>query len=51
MANDVGSADNETGVSIQFPRSRRIDDANRLVYAADDDAVYIAACRFHYGDK
>ncbi|QYY34260.1 Txe/YoeB family addiction module toxin (plasmid) [Cupriavidus pinatubonensis] len=31
--------------------SRRIDDANRFVYTADDDAVYIAACRYHYGDK
>lgn len=31
--------------------SRRIDDANRLVYEADDDAVRIAACRYHYGDK
>ncbi|ODV41614.1 addiction module protein [Cupriavidus sp. UYMMa02A] len=31
--------------------SRRIDEANRFVYTADDDAVYIAACRYHYGDK
>jgi len=31
--------------------SRRIDDVNRLVYEADDDAVRIASCRYHYGDK
>lgn len=31
--------------------SRRIDDVNRFVYAADDEAVYIAACHYHYGDK
>jgi toxin YoeB len=28
--------------------SRRIDDANRLVYAVDDAAVTIVACRTHY---
>lgn len=31
--------------------SRRIDDANRLVYDADDDLLRIASCRFQYGDK
>ncbi|MGE8368708.1 Txe/YoeB family addiction module toxin [Cupriavidus sp.] len=31
--------------------SRRINDANRLVYDADDDLLRIASCRFHYGDK
>lgn len=31
--------------------SRRIDDANRLVYVADDETVRIVSCRFHYGDK
>ncbi|RWA55970.1 hypothetical protein AU476_05180 [Cupriavidus sp. UYMSc13B] len=31
--------------------SRRIDDVNRFVYTADDDAVLIAARRYHYGDK
>ena len=30
--------------------SRRIDDANRLVYRATDDAVIVIGCRFHYGD-
>ncbi|MDA0242039.1 MAG: Txe/YoeB family addiction module toxin [Chloroflexi bacterium] len=28
--------------------SRRIDDTNRLVYAADDEYVTIIACRYHY---
>ncbi len=28
--------------------SRRIDDANRLVYAVTDDEIRIIACRFHY---
>jgi toxin YoeB len=28
--------------------SRRIDDTHRLVYEADDVAVLIIACRFHY---
>ncbi|MFP3354283.1 Txe/YoeB family addiction module toxin, partial [Pseudoalteromonas sp. SIMBA_153] len=31
--------------------SRRIDDANRLIYAADDEVLRIVSCRFHYGDK
>jgi toxin YoeB len=28
--------------------SRRIDDANRLVYRATDDAVIVIGCRYHY---
>lgn len=28
--------------------SRRIDDTNRLVYAVDDGAITIIACRYHY---
>lgn len=28
--------------------SRRIDDANRLVYEATEDQVNIVACRYHY---
>jgi toxin YoeB len=28
--------------------SRRIDDANRLVYEATDDQVNVVACRYHY---
>jgi toxin YoeB len=31
--------------------SRRIDDANRLVYVADDETLRIVSCRYHYGDK
>ena len=30
--------------------SRRIDDANRLVYRATDAELVIIACRFHYDD-
>jgi toxin YoeB len=28
--------------------SRRIDDTNRLVYAVDDSAITVIACRYHY---
>lgn len=28
--------------------SRRIDEANRLVYAVDDNYLTIIACRYHY---
>ena len=28
--------------------SRRIDDTNRLVYAADDNYITIISCRYHY---
>jgi toxin YoeB len=28
--------------------SRRIDDANRLVYAIEKDQLIIIACRYHY---
>lgn len=28
--------------------SRRIDDTHRLVYAVDDGAITIIACRYHY---
>ena len=28
--------------------SRRIDDANRLVYCVDDEDLVIIACRYHY---
>ncbi|MBK7356155.1 MAG: Txe/YoeB family addiction module toxin [Propionivibrio sp.] len=28
--------------------SRRIDDANRLVYCVDGDDLVIIACRYHY---
>jgi len=29
--------------------SRRIDDANRLVYVVDDNKLTIISCRYHYG--
>lgn len=28
--------------------SRRVDDAHRLVYAVDTDAITIITCRYHY---
>ncbi|MEI6571983.1 MAG: Txe/YoeB family addiction module toxin [Alphaproteobacteria bacterium] len=28
--------------------SRRIDDTQRLVYAVEDNAIVIIACRYHY---
>ena len=28
--------------------SRRIDDANRLVYRATDEELVVVACRYHY---
>ena len=31
--------------------SRRIDDVNRLVYEADDNALQIVACRYYYKDN
>lgn len=31
--------------------SRRIDDANRLVYRIHNGQIEIAQCRSHYGDK
>jgi toxin YoeB len=30
--------------------SRRIDQANRLVYRATDGELVVIGCRFHYGD-
>jgi toxin YoeB len=30
--------------------SRRIDERHRLVYAVDEDALTILACRYHYGE-
>lgn len=31
--------------------SRRIDEANRLVYRINNGQIEIAQCRTHYGDK
>ncbi|MFM8575964.1 MAG: Txe/YoeB family addiction module toxin [Limnohabitans sp.] len=30
--------------------SRRIDETHRLVYEADEAAILVVACRFHYDD-
>ena len=30
--------------------SRRIDETHRLVYEADEAAILVVACRFHYHD-
>jgi len=31
--------------------SRRIDDANRLVYGATEGEIRVIACRYHYGSN
>ena len=31
--------------------SRRIDDANRIVYKQDNDSIIIAACKGHYNEQ
>jgi toxin YoeB len=31
--------------------SRRINHEHRLVYQVQGETLFIAACRFHYGDK
>jgi toxin YoeB len=31
--------------------SRRIDEANRIIYKIENDKIIIAHCRTHYGDK
>lgn len=31
--------------------SRRITEKDRLIYRFDETAIYIAACKGHYGDK
>ena len=31
--------------------SRRIDDANRLIYRIENSKIIIANCRTHYGDR
>lgn len=36
---------------LQGEFSRRIDDANRIVYHMEGNRIYIASCRGHYGDK
>ena len=36
---------------LQGEFNRRIDDKNRLVYHIEENRIYIAHCREHYGDK
>jgi len=31
--------------------SRRIDQAHRLVYRVDGDAIQVVSCRYHYEDR
>lgn len=31
--------------------SRRINDKDRLIYKADQNNIYILACRYHYNEK
>ena len=31
--------------------SRRISEKDRLIYRFDENTIYIAACKGHYGDK
>ena len=37
--------------NLQGEYSRRIDNANRLVYHMEDGRIYILYCRGHYGDR
>ena len=46
----IGKPEALRGVLTGF-YSRRIDYTNRLIYKADDNALQIVACRYHYKDK
>lgn len=46
----IGRPEALTG-NLQGEYSRRIDESNRLVYHVEDDKIYIAHCRGHYGQK
>ena len=37
--------------NLQGEYSRRINEKDRLVYHIEDERIYIAACRTHYGEK
>lgn len=45
----IGKVEPLTGNLAGF-WSRRIDEANRLVYAVDDADITVISCRFHYDD-
>ena len=38
-------------LKYQDAYSRRIDDANRLVYEVNGDETVVLSCKGHYGDK
>ena len=46
----IGKPERLTGDLAPY-RSRRIDDANRIVYRIDGDVVKIVQCGSHYRDK
>lgn len=50
VLNGIGKPEPLVG-DLQGEFSRRIDDANRLVYHIDGSRIYIVSCRGHYGDK
>lgn len=50
VLNGIGKPEPLVG-DLQGEFSRRIDDANRLVYHIDGNRIYIVSCRGHYGDK
>lgn len=50
VLNGIGKPEPLVG-DLQGEFSRRIDDANRLVYHMEGSRIYIVSCRGHYGDK
>ena len=50
VLNGIGKPEPLVG-DLQGEFSRRIDDANRLVYHTAGSRIYIVSCRGHYGDK
>lgn len=49
-AEGIGKPERLTG-DLAGSWSRRIDDANRIVYRIKSDSFEIIQCRGHYGDK
>ena len=50
VLNGIGKPEPLVG-DLQGEFSRRIDDANRLVYHIDGNRIYSVSCRGHYSDK
>ena len=46
----IGKPERRTG-DRQGEFSRRIDEKNRLVYHMENNRIFIAHCRGHYGEK